>query len=94
MLVNTIKNNLRVPQRTAEGPFLLSYDHAFAIKGQGTIVTGTVLSGSVAPGALVDVPALGEAGRGKKVRSLQMFKRSVKYAMQGDRVALNIPQID
>ena len=50
LLVDTIKSNLRVPRRTADGPFLLSYDHAFAIKGHGTIVTGTVLSGSVTPG--------------------------------------------
>lgn len=33
--------------RVAEGPFLFSVDHCFAVKGQGTVLTGTVLAGSV-----------------------------------------------
>jgi translation elongation factor EF-Tu-like GTPase len=31
--------------RPAKGPFLFSVDHCFALRGQGTVLTGTVLSG-------------------------------------------------
>ncbi len=33
--------------RPVKGPFLFSVDHCFAVKGQGTVLTGTVLAGSV-----------------------------------------------
>lgn len=32
--------------RLVRGPFLFSADHCFLVKGQGTVLTGTVLSGS------------------------------------------------
>ena len=67
LVEDAIKKNLNLPQRDSTGPFMLMYDHAFPIKGQGTIVTGTVLSGIVKPGSIVDVPQLGEHGKGKKV---------------------------
>ena len=33
--------------RKAGGPFLLAVDHCFSMRGQGTVLTGTVLSGSL-----------------------------------------------
>mmetsp|Transcript_138852 Transcript_138852/g.443301 ORF Transcript_138852/g.443301 Transcript_138852/m.443301 type:complete len:675 (+) Transcript_138852:47-2071(+) len=93
-LVETLKSNLEMPQRDKTGPFMFSFDHAFAIKGQGTVMTGTVLSGSVKPGQIVNVPCLGEEGKGKKVRSLQKFRQGVQEAIQGDRVAMCIAGLD
>lgn len=34
------------PRRPA-GPFLLAVDHCFSMRGQGTVLTGTVLAGSL-----------------------------------------------
>mmetsp|Transcript_87983 Transcript_87983/g.137886 ORF Transcript_87983/g.137886 Transcript_87983/m.137886 type:complete len:669 (-) Transcript_87983:122-2128(-) len=93
-LVEVLKGSLTVPKRDLAGPFMFSFDHAFAIKGQGTVLTGTVLSGAVKPGQNVEIPALGEAGKGKKVRSLQMFKQPVQLAGQGDRVAMCVPSLE
>lgn len=36
----------------------MSVDHCFSIKGQGTVMTGTILSGSVSLGDSVEIPAL------------------------------------
>lgn len=36
----------------------MAVDHCFSIKGQGTVMTGTVLSGSVSIGDNVEIPAL------------------------------------
>jgi len=58
------------------------------------VLTGTVLSGSVKPQMGIVVPQLGEAGKGKKVRSLQMFKQPVQEAIQGDRVAMCVAALD
>jgi selenocysteine-specific elongation factor len=46
--------------RVADGsaPFLFAVDHCFAIKGQGTVLTGTVLQGAVEVNGTVELPAL------------------------------------
>ena len=36
-----------IPERSCSGSFVFSVDHCFPIRGQGTVMTGTVLSGSV-----------------------------------------------
>ena len=46
-LISTIQSHVFVPKRSPDGPFLFSVDHCFSIRGQGTVMTGTVLSGSV-----------------------------------------------
>lgn len=92
--VDLLKSKITIPKRDKTGPFMFSFDHAFPIKGQGTVLTGTVLSGSVKPQQGIVVPALGEAGKNKKVRSLQMFKQPVMEAIQGDRVAMCVAALD
>lgn len=42
-----VKATVELPARRDSGPFFFSIDHCFPIKGQGTVVTGTVLSGTV-----------------------------------------------
>jgi selenocysteine-specific elongation factor len=46
-LLDTLLENMVIPKRDASGPFMFSVDHCFPIKGQGTVLTGTILSGSV-----------------------------------------------
>lgn len=36
----------------------MSVDHCFSIKGQGTVMTGTILSGTISLGDNVEIPAL------------------------------------
>ena len=48
MLIESLKSHTYVPQRDPTGPLVYAVDHCFSIRGQGTIMTGTVLSGSVA----------------------------------------------
>lgn len=36
-----------MPDRDASGPLVYAVDHCFSMRGQGTVMTGTVLSGSV-----------------------------------------------
>ena len=42
-----IAGNMFLPNRVAEGPLIYAVDHCFGIKGQGTIMTGTILSGKI-----------------------------------------------
>ena len=72
-------------------PLLFAVDHCFSIRGQGTILTGTVLQGQVAVGQTVELPAQRMV---KKVKSMQMFRRPVTEARRGDRVGICIAQLD
>lgn len=36
-----------IPSRNKDGPFLFAVDHCFAVKGKGTVMTGTILQGKV-----------------------------------------------
>jgi selenocysteine-specific elongation factor len=36
-----------IPERHISSPFLFAVDHCFGVRGQGTVMTGTVLQGAV-----------------------------------------------
>ena len=59
--------------------------------GHGTVITGTVLSGSIQPGKEIELPHLQLT---RKVKSMQMFKTAVTSAKQGDRVGICITNLD
>lgn len=73
------------------GNLLFAVDHCFSIRGQGTVMTGTVLSGTVQINETVEIPSLKVT---KKVKSMQMFKQPIKCAYQGDRVGVCVTQFD
>ena len=56
--MQVLKENTYVPSRAICGPFIFSVDHCFSIKGQGTVMTGTALSGKVAVNDTVEISAL------------------------------------
>src|SRR5256886_1939673 len=66
-------------------------DRAFSLRGVGTVVTGTLGSGSIAAG---DLLRLEPNGRAVRVRSVQVHDRPVEEAKAGQRVAVNLPAIE
>jgi selenocysteine-specific elongation factor len=73
------------------GEALLHVDRSFTIHGAGTVVTGTLWSGSVGRG---DVLVLLPAGRQVRVRGVQVHDEPVERADAGQRVALNLVGVD
>jgi len=71
--------------------FRLPIDRAFAMKGFGSVVTGTLISGSVAPGNEVELFPGGERLR---VRGVQSGGKSVERATPGQRTAVNLAGIE
>ncbi len=69
----------------------LPIDRSFSMKGFGTVVTGTLLSGEFKDGS--DLELL-PAGRIVRVRGLQSHGRAVQTAQPGRRVAVNLAGID
>uniref|UniRef100_A0A182WCJ4 Selenocysteine-specific elongation factor n=1 Tax=Anopheles minimus TaxID=112268 RepID=A0A182WCJ4_9DIPT len=90
-LVEAMKSKSFVPHRNLDLPFMFAVDHCFAIKGQGTVCTGTVLQGKLSVNEEVEIPKLKLQ---RKVKSIQMFRKSYQTIRQGDRAGLCITQFD
>src|SRR5581483_4572524 len=68
----------------------LPIDRVFTMTGFGTVVTGTLLDGSLKVGQEVEILPQGLRSR---IRSLQTHRNSVTVAQPGSRVAINMPNI-
>jgi selenocysteine-specific elongation factor len=69
----------------------LPLDRAFVMKGFGTVVTGTLLSGEFHVGESL---ALEPGGRSVRVRGMQTHGHAEEHARAGSRVALNLAGIE
>jgi selenocysteine-specific elongation factor len=77
--------------RTPMGGFRLAVDRSFTLTGIGTVVTGTVFSGSVRQG---DSLVLSPSGRRVRVRSLRAQDREASRGVAGQRVALALSGVE
>ena len=80
-----------VPEKNARGHFRLPIDRAFSIKGFGTVVTGTLVSGSIHKEQEVE---LYPTGRRLRVRGVQVHGGKAETAVAGQRTAVNLPDIE
>ena len=57
-LIQEIVKCVHMQPAVPSGPFKFAIDHCFAIRGQGTILTGTALSGTAKVGDALELPEL------------------------------------
>ena len=74
-------------KREDKGILRLPIDRVFSVKGFGTIITGTVLSGQVKEGDNLVIQPIDKV---VKVRGLESHGKKVKQLKIGDRAAINI----
>lgn len=73
------------------GIFRLPIDRVFTIKGFGTVVTGTAISGRLRVGDQVEIyPPQFKA----RVRNIQVHDENVEEALAGSRTAINLQGVD
>jgi selenocysteine-specific elongation factor len=90
-LVKCIDNTTEeVEAKDIEGHFRLPVDRVFSISGFGTVVTGTIISGRIKEGEVIEVYPSRIIS---KVRSIQVHEKSVVFAEAGQRCAINIANI-
>ena len=87
--IRTAGNN--IPARNNQGFPRLPIDRAFSAKGFGTVVTGTLVSGSILPEAELQ---LYPTDRVLRVRGVQVFSKPAARADAGQRTAVNIAGIE
>ena len=79
-----------IPARSADGTFRLPLDRVFTIHGFGTVVTGTILGGSIKVG---DPVVVHPRGLEAKVRGVEVHGAAEGVARAGMRCALNLSGI-
>jgi selenocysteine-specific elongation factor len=80
-----------VPEKDASQYFRLPVDRAFSVRGFGTVVTGTLVSGAVHAEQEVE---LHPAGQRVRVRGIQVHGAAVPEATAGQRTALNVAGVE
>jgi selenocysteine-specific elongation factor len=81
----------RVPPRSRDFTMRLPIDRAFSMKGFGTVVTGTLISGKISEGEELE---LLPSRTNVRVRGLQVHNKSVREAHAGQRTAVNLAGVD
>ena len=80
-----------IPARTSTGLFRLPVDRVFTMKGFGTVITGTVASGSIKVGETIMIYP---SGISSKVRGIQVHNASADEAASGMRTAINFQGLE
>jgi selenocysteine-specific elongation factor len=78
-------------EKKSAGRLRLPIDRVFSIKGFGTVVTGTLISGAVAREQEVEVHPL---GRRLRVRGVEVHGAPADRATAGQRTAVNLADIE
>jgi selenocysteine-specific elongation factor len=91
-LISTIEKILQgLPAHDIDGPARLPVDRHFSVAGFGTVVTGTLLSGQIKIGDSVEILPADETVR---VREIQVHGKKCESVNAGQRVALNLANLD
>lgn len=83
--------SLQVKPKPTKGLFRLPIDRVFTLKGFGTVVTGTVVSGKLSLDESVEILPSKVISR---VRGLHSHGKSIRTAYAGQRVAINLLGVD
>ena len=81
----------KIPDRPPSDLFRLPIDRVFTMKGFGTVITGTLISGQVKVG---DQIMIYPSGITSKVRGIQVHNKSADQASAGMRTAINFQGLE
>ncbi|MBW1692424.1 MAG: selenocysteine-specific translation elongation factor [Deltaproteobacteria bacterium] len=81
----------KVPERSIGAFFRLPIDRVFTMKGFGTVITGTTISGRIDVGSEV---TLYPRELGSKIRGIQVHNQEVTSVRAGSRTAINLQGVE
>lgn len=82
-LMDTVDEEIKVPPRPVDRPFLVPVEDVFSISGRGTVATGRVERGSLKVGEEVEIVGFGES-RKCVVIGLEMFQKTLDFVEAGE----------
>ncbi|TAH26548.1 MAG: elongation factor Tu [Cytophagales bacterium] len=93
-LMNAVDNDIPIPARLTELPFLMPVEDVFSITGRGTVATGRIERGIINSSEGVDIIGMGAEGLKSTVTGVEMFRKILDRGEAGDNVGLLLRGID
>ncbi len=93
-LMKAVDEYIPLPDREEDKPFLMPVEDVFSIKGRGTVVTGRVERGKITPGMDIEIVGVHDDVQKTVATSLEMFNKTLDYAIAGDNVGILLRGID
>jgi len=93
-LIKAVDDNIPVPVRDIDKPFLMPIEDVFSISGRGTVGTGRVERGQIKSGEEVEVIGLRDQSVKTTITGIEMFRKLLDDARAGDNVGLLLRGIE
>lgn len=87
-LMKTVDEEVKMPVRDVEKPFLMPIEDVFSISGRGTVVTGRIEQGKIKVGQEVEIVGIRKENKKTICTGAEMFKKELEEAMAGDNAGL------
>ncbi len=87
-LMEAVDNDIPVPERPLDKPFLMPVEDVFSIEGRGTVATGRIERGVVKVGDTLDQVGMMKETKQLTVTGVEMFNKSLNEGQAGDNVGL------
>ncbi len=92
-LMDAVDENIPVPERPRDQPFLMPVEDVFGIKGRGTVVTGRVEKGIVHVGDQIEIVGIKDTHQ-TVVTGVEMFHKTLDEGEPGDAVGVLLRGIE
>ena len=92
-LMDAIDNDIKLPERDIDKPFLMSVEDVFSITGRGTVATGRVEKGKVKVGDALEIVGIKETQK-SVATGIEMFRKLLDEAQAGDNIGVLLRGIE
>ena len=92
-LMDAIDNDIKLPERDIDKPFLMSVEDVFSITGRGTVATGRVEKGRVKVGDNLEIVGIKDTQK-TVATGIEMFRKLLDEAQAGDNIGVLLRGID
>ncbi|MDD2523417.1 MAG: elongation factor Tu [Endomicrobiaceae bacterium] len=86
-LMDAVDENVKLPQRDIDKPFLMSVEDVFSITGRGTVATGRIEKGKVKVGDNLEIVGITDTKK-TVATGIEMFRKLLDDAQAGDNVGV------
>jgi elongation factor Tu len=87
-LMAAVDNDIPIPPRLVDQPFLMPVEDVFSITGRGTVATGRIERGVINTGDPVDIIGLTAESLKSTVTGVEMFRKLLERGEAGDNAGL------
>jgi elongation factor Tu len=92
-LMDAIDNDIKLPERDIDKPFLMSVEDVFSITGRGTVATGRVEKGRVKVGDALEIVGIKDTQK-TVATGIEMFRKLLDEAQAGDNIGVLLRGIE